>query len=358
MALPLVSVPYLIDVIGSAHYGAYSISYTLLQYVLLIGAFGFSTITTKKIAENKDDCNKISKIFYSTIVARILLTIIACIFILFIVLSLFPQYLTLYILGLGVVFGDILNPVWLFQGMQDMKYMTIVNAISKIIFTLLIFLIINDESDYIYITLLNSAGFIVSGLISYFLAIKKFNIQHIKISIYDIKEQVKDASIFFLSSAFVNLYNNSFVFILGLFLNEASVGVYAAVEKIIKAAKSMIEPVTTALFPHVAKTFSGNLISNNVKIIFKYSKVLLILLSILTIIIFVLSKLLCKWFLGTIAIESSILIRIMSPLIIIGGLNYMLGVVGLVNLGLQKQWFKILLISSVISIIVLLVSLT
>ena len=355
MALPLVSVPYLIATIGSAYYGAYSISYTILQYALLVGAFGFGLTTTKDISQHRNDTQYVSKVFFSTIVARFILSLISSIAFLFVVLFFFPRYLLLYLFGLGIIFGDILNPVWLFQGMEKMKYMTIVNALSKIIFTLLIFIFIKAPNDYIYVTLLNSAGFVVAGIISFILAIRIFNIHYTRIEVYDICSQIKEASVVFYSSAFVNLYNNSFVFIMGIFLSESSIGIYAAVEKIIKAAKSVVEPISTALFPHIAKSFVGRPTSENVKVLFGYTKILVFPLFILSLGLFVFAPFICNTFLSSIAKESISLIRLMSPLIIIGGMNYMLGVVGLINLGEQKAWFGFLLVSSISAVIVLLV---
>lgn len=356
MALPLISVPYLIATIGSANYGAYSISYTILQYVLLIGAFGFNCTATKQIAQNRDNKQNVSRIFYSTLFARFLLTLAASIVFLLVVLIIFPQYILLYILGLGIVFGDILNPVWIFQGFESMKYMTIVNAVSKIVFTLLIFIFIKQPEDYVYITLLNSAGFLMAGIISIFLAIRIFRIKYTSIKLHDIFNQIREASIVFFSSAFVSLYNNSFVFILGLFLNESSIGIYAAVDKIIRAAKSITEPISVALFPHVAKSFAGNKIKCNVDLLFKYTAKITIPLVIISIGLFLFAPFVCNLFFKSIAEDSIVLIRLMSPLIIIGGLNYMLGIVGLINLGLQKVWFKILIISSISAVIVLLIT--
>lgn len=356
MLLPLVSIPYLIATIGSANYGAYSIAYTILQYVLLVGTFGFGCTTTKEIAQHRDDIEHVSKIFYSTIVARFLLTFCASIVLFVVVLLAFPKYLLLYILGLGIVFGDILNPVWLFQGMENMKYMTIVNALSKIIFTLLIFIFIKQPDDYVYITLLNSAGFVVAGSISFVLAIRIFNIKFSKVGYKDVFGQIREASVVFFSSAFVSLYSNSFVFIMGLFLNESSIGIYAAVEKIIKAAKSVIEPISVALFPHVAKSFVGRSAKDNIDILLGYTRKLAFPLACLSIVVFVFAPLVGNIFLKSIANESISLIRLMSPLIIIGGLNYMLGIVGLINLGEQKSWLKILFVSSISAVMVLLVS--
>lgn len=355
MALPLVSIPYLIATIGSAYYGAYSISYTILSYALLLGSFGFGYTSTKEIAQHRDDIQYVSKVFFNTIAARLILSLVASIVLLFVVIFLFPQYLLLYLFGLGIVFGDILNPVWLFQGMEKMKYMTIVNVLSKVIFTLLIFIFIRQPDDYIYITLLNSAGFVVAGIISFILAIRIFKIRYSSIRVKDVCSQIKEASVVFYSSAFINLYNNSFVFIMGLFLSESSIGIYAAVEKIIKAAKSVVEPISTALFPHVAKSFVGRSTRENVKLLFGYTKNLALPLLLLSLGLIVFAPLVCNIFLKSIAEESIMLIRLMSPLVIVGGLNYMLGIVGLINLGEQKSWLNILLASSVSAVIVLLV---
>lgn len=355
MALPLVSIPYLIATIGSANYGAYSISYTILMYALLVGSFGFGYTSTKEIAQHRDNIQYVSRVFYSTIAARFILSLFASIVLLFIVIFLFPQYFLLYLFGLGIVFGDILNPVWLFQGMENMKYMTIVNVLSKVIFTLLIFIYIRQPDDYIYITLLNSAGFVVAGIISFILAIRIFKIRYSSIRVKDVCSQIKEASVVFYSSAFINLYNNSFVFIMGLFLSESSIGIYAAVEKIIKAAKSVVEPISTALFPHVAKSFVGRSTRENVKLLFGYTKTLALPLLLISLGLIVFAPLVCNIFLKSIAEESIKLIRLMSPLVIVGGLNYMLGIVGLINLGEQKAWFRILLVSSISSVLVLLI---
>ena len=49
------------------------------------------------------------------------------------------------------------------------------------------------------------------------------------------------------------------------------------------------------------------------------------------------------------------MIRLLSPVIVLGGLNYVFGVVGLINLGNQKTWLKNLFISSLTGIIFLVI---
>ena len=141
---------------------------------------------------------------------------------------------------------------------------------------------------------------------------------------------------------------------MGLFLSESSVGIYAAVEKIIKAARSIVEPISTALFPHVSKLFIGRTEKENVSIIYRYLYKIAIPLVLISLCVFIFAPFACRLVLSSIADECIFLIRLMSPLIMIGGLNYMLGIVGLINLGKQKDWFVILLLSSSSSILFLL----
>ena len=356
LLLPLITIPYLLKTVGDAKYGIYSIVYAMIQFVLLVGQFGFKYTTTKEIAQNRDNLPLVSSIFHSTIVARFVLTTIASICCYALMLIFYPKYILLYLFGLGIVYGDILNPVWLFQGMEKMRYMTIVNSITKILFTVLIFTYIKEESDYIYILVFNSAGFVTSGIISLFIAIFMFHIQWQRITMSDIIHQIKEGSTVFFSSAFINVFNNSYILILGLFLNESLIGIYSGVDKVIKAAKMVVDPISNALFPHIARNFMGKSNQENVNSIFHYSKVVGMLLFAITLAIAAMAPWISDNYLKNKTGESVMLIYMMSPLIITGGLNYILGMVGLINLGCQKEWLKNLIISSVLGVFTLLAS--
>ena len=213
--LPLITLPYLVRTVGLSKYGVYSIVYTVLQYVLLISAYGFSYTATKQVAQNRDNIDYIGVIFHSTIIARLVLSIPSIFAGLLFTYFVYPvDYTWMYIGGIGIILGDVLNPVWLFQGFEKMRYMTYVNVVCKLFFTILIFLFVRAEDDYVYITLWNSLGFIASGILSYYISFKVFKLKFIKVKKSDVIYQIKDGWSIFLSTCFMNLYRNSNVFIL------------------------------------------------------------------------------------------------------------------------------------------------
>lgn len=352
--MPLITLPYLIKVIGIKNYGAYSIVFAMIQYVILISAYGFGYSTTKQISQNRDNIKLINDIFNATLISRIIIAIIVILPMYFVCRLFYPiEYTQMFLWGLGMVIGDVLNPVWLYQGMEKMRFMTIVNLISKVLFTLLIFVIIRKESDYVLVTLLNSLGFIVSGIVSFIFASKIFKMRLYFPDVFHIKSQLRNGWYIFLSTISMNLYRNSNIFILSFFVDEAIVGIYSGAEKVIKASQAVVNPISNALFPYVAKSFTSASTANKLSMIFRLCKYMTIFLIGLALGTYIFAPFINSLLLDNVD-GAVVLIKIMCPVVLLGGLNYIIGIVGLVNLNAQRSFFIYVTISGIISIIMLL----
>lgn len=356
LILPLITLPYLVKTVGLSNYGAYSIVYTTILTVLSISSYGFNYSTTKQIAQNKDNLNRVQVIFFSTIYARVIISIPAVILgLIFITYSYKSEYILMYIGGLGIIIGDIINPVWLFQGYEKMRYMTFANLTCKILFTVLIFMFVTSKDDYVFITFWNSAGFIAAGLLSLLISFRIFNLKIIKVPFREIFFQIKEGWSIFLSTIFMNVYRNMNVLLLGLFVSEASVGVYSTAEKVIKAIQSATTPISNALFPYLSSSFkdkSAKECSIRILSINKKVSIILIFVSLLSI---AFSGFINSCFFGNTDERIAELICYMSPTIFIGGMNYILGIAGLVNINRNRFFLMSVTISGVLSIIILVV---
>jgi len=129
----------------------------------------------------------------------------------------FRQDWLIYYLTFGMVLGQTLFPIWFFQGMERMKYITFLNVLAKLIFTIAIFIFVKRSSDYLYIPLLNSLGFIVAGVLALWIVFKDFGVFFRIPSFKDLKYQLKEGWYIFISTVAISLYTISNTFILGLF---------------------------------------------------------------------------------------------------------------------------------------------
>lgn len=357
MVLPLVTMPYMLPIVGPEKYGVYIYVYTIIQYIMLVSCFGFSFSATRQIARIREDILQVSKIYSEVTFAKTFLAIVSILFVFLLSPWLFStdDELLIYVMGLGIVIGDIFNPSWLYQGMERMRYITYVNVVSKLLFTLLIFLVVKEAEDYRYIILLNSLGFLLAGAVSTIIAFKQFGMKLTLPRFAGIMTQLREGSSIFGSTLSIELYKNSNVIILKFFMGEYYVGIYSVAERIIKGIRSAATPVSQALFPHFGRKFAQHSLSENISSLNRASCYLgLMLLG------FMLITLLCAHYISALfggeAFEDTVpLMYLLSPVIVLGGLNYVLGFVGLVNLGYQRRFFYFVMSSGIISVLFLII---
>jgi PST family polysaccharide transporter len=270
--LPLLTLPYLVRVLGTEKFGLVMFAQAFIVFFNIIVDFGFNLSATREISVHRDNKEKVTEIFSAVMTIKFILFIISF-FILTLTILIFDKFsqdITLYLFTFLIVFGQMLFPVWYFQGMEKMKLVTIVNVISKIIFTVLVFIVIQEKDDYIYVPIINGVGFIFGGVLSLIILYIVFK-QKFKISSFDsLKYYFVDSSQYFLSRISVTLYTSSNAFILGLFTSNTMVGYYAIAEKLYQALQQMYQPIIQTLYPYISK-------SNNVKLFKKVFTISIVL---------------------------------------------------------------------------------
>ena len=253
LLLPLITFPYLVRVLGIEKFGLIMFAQAFIVYFSMLADYGFNLSGIREVSSNRNNKNKLIKIFSSIMIARFVLVLIGLIFLTIVVFSFekFSQNWELYYLTFGIVIGTALFPTWFFQGMEKMKYITVLTVIAKLIFTLSIFIFVTDKNDYIYVPLINSLGFIFVGLISLYIIFKDFNMKFEFQKFKRIKLQFIKGWNIFVSKISINLYGATNTFILGIFTTDAIVGYYAIAEKVVRIICSIFAPFYQAIYPHV-----------------------------------------------------------------------------------------------------------
>ena len=342
--LPLVTFPYLVKVLEIEKFGLLIFSQSLVSYFLILTEYGFNLSGTRKISLCLGNKSKISNSFNGILQAKILLALISTLLVIGIVYSVEKLYeeRLLYIFSFSIVIGNVMFPTWFFQGIEKMKQITILNFISKIIFTLLILFLVKKPDDYLLVPLIQSFGFLTSGIIALILVFNVYKIKFHIVSINEIYNELKDGFNIFLSNLSTNIYSASSVVILGFVSSDAIVGKYGIAEKLIRIITSMFYPLSQAIYPRIVQLASNKnkrLAIDFLKIVYKIVVVFSIISLILSLI---LSEIFLKFLIDEIDLSKTVF-NTLSPLLIIIPLSILLFHNTLLPFKLDKYYLRVYL---------------
>jgi PST family polysaccharide transporter len=294
---------------------------------------------------------QLSVIVSSTLITKFLLTFVAFLFLITTVYSIdsFSKNSSLYYISFLLVVGQAVMPTWFFQGMEKMQYLAYVNFFAKVIFTILIFLVISEESDFIFVPLFLSLGNMVSGILALCIMHKKFGIKFIIPAQYSFQKELIKGRYTFLSNFSINAYINSNLLILGFFATPVVVGFYSIADKMVYALRQLLTIFFQASYPHVCKlalkSFSG------LKDFFrKYFFPFSLLVLLLCIVCFFSADFITKMVTGHYIPEVRLLLQLISFIPMIICINIP-AFQTLLAYNLQKSYMIILVLGSLLNIL-------
>lgn len=252
---PLITMPYLARVIGVDGFGKISFASGIIVWFQTIADWGFNLTATRDVAKNREDKEKVSKIFSNVLWARCLLTVIAGI-LLSIIIFLVPymrENATIICITFLLIPGHILFPDWFFQAIEKMKYTTIFNLIIKFIFTIAVFLFIRNRDDYIFQPLLTTIGYTICGIAAQYLILKKWHYTLYRPQWRNILHTIKKSSDVFINTIMPNFYNSFSVILLGFFGGASANGIYDGGNKFPNLFYSLQSVLSRAFYPFLAR---------------------------------------------------------------------------------------------------------
>jgi len=350
--LPFITIPYLVRTIGIEKYGLVAFAQSFAAYFVIFTDYGFSLSATKLISINRDNSQKISEVFSSVLFVKLAFVILSVIFSTVIIFSFkkFYSEYEIFYFSLLILIGQMLFPVWLFQGLEKMKYITFINILIKLFFTLCIFIFIRQEKNYLYVPLINSLGFLVGGLVAFYIAIKQFNIKF-SFNLANIKNQLIDGWHLFLAILSTNIYRNANTFFLGLVSTNTAVGYYALASKIIISLQALMSPIGQSLYPHLSKKYHTISRKDAIKNLFSIAKYYGLILFVIVFLVLIFSNFIIKMIAAKSMIEAVIDTRVLSFVIFFGSFNYLFGTIGLINLNFERYFTKCIVFVSIFDII-------
>jgi len=353
---PLITLPYLVRVLGPDRYGLINFAGAFVYYFVLLTDYGFNLSATREISINRESKEKILVIFNSIMFVKFILMIVSLIIMVVMVFLIpkFRQDWLIYIYSFGMVLGNILFPIWLFQGMERMKLVALLNLLAKFIFVIAIFIFVKRQSDYIYVPLITSLGFIIAGVLSLVIAVRRFGIIFRMPSKKDCIQALKEGWHIFISTVSVSLYTSSNTFILGLFTNNTIVGYYSASERIIRSGQRLLNPISQTLYPHISKLVADS----KEKAVYFIRKVIVIFGGIgfaASVLLFALAAPIVNIILGNQFEQSIIVLKILAFLPFMVALGNIFGIQTMLTFNMKEAFSGIFISGGIINIVLSLI---
>jgi PST family polysaccharide transporter len=350
---PFITVPIVSRIIGPDKFGVLSFASSFVTYFTILINFGFDLSATRAIAANRNNVQERNKIFNQVVLAKVLLFIVSIV-LFSIALFTVPQLKDekeVAVFSFLLCLSWVITPNWLYQGMQELSRVAMFNLVTKVIFTVIILLVVKEKSDYIWQPLAISIAQIIVGIYSFTYAIRRYNITLRKTQLQPVLQLLWKEKVIFFSMVVINLYTTTNVVLLGFLQSEEQVGFYSAGYRLIVIIQSLISiPLSQAMFPFIGSAFAQSR-ERGLDVVRQ-------MLPVVTVLTF--SAAFILWLFGPLVImvlyghkfEPSIMVfRILAFVPVVIGWSNIFGIQTMINLKMDKVFFRITAIGALSSIV-------
>jgi PST family polysaccharide transporter len=251
---PLITVPYLVRVLGPENFGLLSFAQALIIYFDVVSAYGFGLSATRAVACCRREPPALAAVFWRTTYARASL-MLASAAVLAVAIAAVPHLRAtplLYAAAFLTVVGTVTFPVWFFQGLEQMRFITFAQASARALSIPALLLCVRHPEDYLRAAAIQGG---VPVLASVFIAPvlwARVPAGLPRPCVSEILQTLKDGWHVFVTQMGMVAGAATTTVVLGFVAGSTAVGYYAAAEKVIRAVTSMLGPVAQALYPHLA----------------------------------------------------------------------------------------------------------
>lgn len=252
-AVPLLLLPFLTRQLGMEAFGMVVIILAAIQVAYVLTDYGFSLSATYSISINREDVNfinnKISAVFgaKALLVTSIALTILVT----YQAINYLEPYAPYIIPAFIAVIAQAFQPIWLFQGTERMKKITIYTVLAKILYAFLVLWLVSEPDDaaiVIYCWCIAQVAGLIASIYFTYSEGYRFTIP----SFSEIRREFRQGAQFFWSRLAVAVYTAASTLVVGS-QSAAQAAQFAVCEQIYKAGQNVTSPINNAMFPYMAK---------------------------------------------------------------------------------------------------------
>lgn len=348
--VPVVTFPYASRVLGPEGIGITSFALSLSVTFIVLGSLGIPIYGIREIAKSRKSQHELSKTFSELIIIHLFWIILVLVFYAaWIFLSgTYQNEIQLKYFSFAHIICSVGLINWFYQGIERYKWISIINAISKALIIILLFILVNSPNDYwIYYSIIVFSN-ILTAVVNVF-----YSLNYVRFTPYGLnyKRHLKPIIVLFSTQLAISIYVNLDVIMLNYLSNIQQVGYYSTALRIVKILLVVVTSLGVVLIPKISllvkeknKREVGVLIEKSINFILIISIPLMIGLTLV-------SNEIILLFAGEQFISATSLLHWLIPLIFLIGMNNIFGLQVLVPFNCEKKLMNIVIFGASLNFI-------
>lgn len=271
--LPFLIIPFLTRMLGVSLYGVVAFGLAMVQIACIITDFGFNLSATRQIASHQANREFVRKIIGAVHLCKLFLLVpVGALFFFFLYFQdqKYGEYASFFWLLLIPIVGQTFQPIWFFQGMEKMGFITLFVVLARSSYVLLAILWVSTPEDYLWVAIANGVAQVLGAVLAVSFMVQ-LGYSPVLPGWNFTRKIFSDSVEFFWSRAAVATYTAGGAFYLGLVSTPSAVAYYSAAEQLYKGAQALFQPLSQALYPYMVKSRNINLFFNILKVVVFFS---------------------------------------------------------------------------------------
>jgi O-antigen/teichoic acid export membrane protein len=249
--------PVITRIVGLEAFGLIMLANAFAGLLGIVVNFGTSQSGIKDVAVHKADPRNLSKVFFNTLLIRLLIFIGFILLFVLAGLGTFVHY-EYYAFAIPLILSEVVNPLFLYLGTEKLGVYNMANLVAKVLIILSVILFIKGAADAKWV------NFIIGGinsLIYLFLIVRGISQYKLPFTLpgrTDLLGLSKSNLYLVGNNISVHLQQSLMLFALARWGNPMWLGAYSLCDKVTWSCRLMIMSISNAVYPKAAWLFSDD----------------------------------------------------------------------------------------------------
>lgn len=230
----LMATPYLYQRLGEAEFGRVNLALSIVLLLSVLVNYGFNLNAPKRIALIKKDSSELSSLISDVLIFRAIigLALVGLILILIKWFSLFENNGLIVSLSLVILLSEAFFPQFILQGLEKLKWLSIANMLSKIVYLCALYIFISSATDSIYVNFLFGCSALLINIVLLIVIFRHLNLTLRPLRLVGVSHYLRTNFNFFLSTIAgqVSIYGG--LIILTNFVSDTELGKYSLAQRV------------------------------------------------------------------------------------------------------------------------------